>query len=68
MRVVAEGVETAAIFDRLAALGCDEAQGYHMSRPLAAERLPDWLAEFDAQRRVDSPPAPNNVAFLHSVR
>ena len=68
MRVVAEGVETAAIFDRLAALGCDEAQGYHMSSPLDAERIPNWLAEFDIQRQVDSPSAPNNVAFLHSVR
>ena len=34
LSVVAEGVENAAILTRLAALNCDEAQGYHMSRPV----------------------------------
>ena len=33
---VAEGVEDRAAFDRLTALGCAEAQGYFMSRPIAA--------------------------------
>jgi predicted signal transduction protein with EAL and GGDEF domain len=33
-RVTAEGVETAEIADWLAAAGCDEAQGYHYSRPM----------------------------------
>jgi EAL domain-containing protein (putative c-di-GMP-specific phosphodiesterase class I) len=32
-RATAEGVETAEIADWLAAAGCDEAQGYHYSRP-----------------------------------
>jgi diguanylate cyclase (GGDEF)-like protein/PAS domain S-box-containing protein len=40
--VVAEGVETQAIWDRLAALGCTYAQGYHLSRPLPAEALAEW--------------------------
>ena len=64
MRVVAEGVETAAIFDRLAALGCDEAQGYHMSRPLGADQIPGWLEEFDTPPRPDLRPATNNVVRL----
>jgi diguanylate cyclase (GGDEF)-like protein len=64
MRVVAEGVETAAIFDRLAALGCDEAQGYHIARPLPAEQIPAWLTEFDSAQWVDPEPAPNNVVRL----
>lgn len=33
LRVVAEGVETKAIFEALADLGCDEAQGYYISKP-----------------------------------
>jgi EAL domain-containing protein (putative c-di-GMP-specific phosphodiesterase class I) len=37
--VVAEGVENQETLVRLAELGCDTAQGYHLSRPLAAE----WL-------------------------
>ncbi len=32
--VVAEGTETAAQVEALAALGCDAAQGYHFSRPV----------------------------------
>jgi diguanylate cyclase (GGDEF)-like protein len=43
-KVVAEGVETEAAYDRLRDLGCDTAQGYWISRPLAAESLPEFLA------------------------
>jgi diguanylate cyclase (GGDEF)-like protein len=39
LRVVAEGVETALTWKRLTRLGCDIAQGYFLSRPLAAEEL-----------------------------
>jgi diguanylate cyclase (GGDEF)-like protein/PAS domain S-box-containing protein len=41
--VVAEGVETEAIWNRLAALGCPVAQGYYLSRPAPAEQLRAWL-------------------------
>jgi diguanylate cyclase (GGDEF)-like protein len=47
MRVVAEGVETAATWLRLAALGCDLAQGFHLARPLPASGL---LALLEAER------------------
>ena len=43
LSVVAEGVETAAILERLRALGCDEVQGYHISRPMPAPAFLDWL-------------------------
>lgn len=38
-RVVAEGIETQAAFDLLAEWGCDEGQGYLMSRPVAPDQL-----------------------------
>jgi predicted signal transduction protein with EAL and GGDEF domain len=44
LRVVAEGVEDAATLAQLARLGCDEAQGYHLTRPIPAVELADWLA------------------------
>lgn len=54
MRVVAEGVETQAQADFLRELGCDEMQGYLLSRPLPGPELADWLREHqnDRQRRI----------------
>jgi len=37
LKVVAEGVETAAQRDYLSNLGCDQLQGYHLGRPMPAE-------------------------------
>jgi EAL domain-containing protein (putative c-di-GMP-specific phosphodiesterase class I) len=45
LTVVAEGVENAGIQAELAALRCDEAQGYHLSRPLAIDAFSAWVAE-----------------------
>jgi EAL domain-containing protein (putative c-di-GMP-specific phosphodiesterase class I) len=42
LTVVAEGVENAAILERLRALACDEAQGYHISRPVPAQEFLAW--------------------------
>jgi diguanylate cyclase (GGDEF)-like protein len=44
LRVVAEGVETESALQALDELGCHEAQGYHISRPLPAADLTAWLA------------------------
>ena len=41
--MVAEGVEDAGPLDALALHGCDQAQGYHVSRPLPAPALEAWL-------------------------
>jgi diguanylate cyclase (GGDEF)-like protein/PAS domain S-box-containing protein len=43
MYVVPEGVETEAQLLRLEALGCDLAQGFHLSRPLGPAQLETWL-------------------------
>ena len=45
MRVTAEGVETDAQFDWVRA-GCDEAQGYLISRPIPASDVPALIARF----------------------
>ena len=43
MRVVAEGVEDAATLEKLRRLGCDEAQGYLISRPVSAVDIVSML-------------------------
>lgn len=47
-KVVAEGVESGQIKDMLALLGCDFAQGYHISQPMPAQELERWLKTFPA--------------------
>ena len=42
--VVAEGVEDAETLERLRALGCTAAQGFHISPALSADELEAWLA------------------------
>jgi diguanylate cyclase (GGDEF)-like protein len=42
LSVVAEGVENAAIWNLLREQGCDEAQGYHMSKPLPVDGFKAW--------------------------
>ncbi|MBV9817074.1 MAG: EAL domain-containing protein [Solirubrobacterales bacterium] len=46
LRIVAEGVETAASVRNLARMGCDTAQGYHYSRPLPADEFRGWVAAY----------------------
>ena len=43
--VVAEGVESEAVWSDLARLECDLAQGYYLSRPIPAQALGDWVKE-----------------------
>ena len=43
LKVVAEGVESEAIMQMLTALGCDVAQGYHISKPMPPEQFPEWF-------------------------
>jgi EAL domain-containing protein (putative c-di-GMP-specific phosphodiesterase class I) len=45
LTVVAEGVETQQQLIRSADLGCDLAQGFHLSQPLAATDLQQQLRE-----------------------
>ncbi len=42
LKVVAEGVDSPAIWARLAGLGCDVAQGYLISMPMPAAQLQGW--------------------------
>lgn len=54
LKVVAEGVENQETMDELVTLGCDLAQGYHISRPVPAEEL---------TRRLCSDPKPFHGSY-----
>jgi EAL domain-containing protein (putative c-di-GMP-specific phosphodiesterase class I) len=45
MKVVAEGVEDQRDWDLVARLGCDQVQGYFVSRPLPFAALLKWLQD-----------------------
>jgi diguanylate cyclase (GGDEF)-like protein len=49
LSVVAEGVETEAVWDELTELGCDYAQGWYLGRPMPAAELAAWLRANAAQ-------------------
>ena len=50
MKVVAEGVINQAQYDLLRSKGCDGAQGYWISHPLASEALKSWLAAYESRQ------------------
>ena len=54
LTVVAEGVENAKVWDALRDLECDEAQGYHMGRPMPANEFNAWSMAWLAKNRPQS--------------
>ncbi|MST34748.1 EAL domain-containing protein, partial [Acidimicrobiaceae bacterium USS-CC1] len=59
LRAVAEGVEDGDTWAALAELGCDQVQGYFVSRPLPPPQLEAWLV---AKRSGPSTPHPRPPA------
>lgn len=43
MTIVAEGVETIAELNAVRESGCDEVQGYYISKPMVAGLIPEWV-------------------------
>jgi EAL domain-containing protein (putative c-di-GMP-specific phosphodiesterase class I) len=46
LKVVAEGLENVAVWELLARMGCDQGQGYFISKPMPAEQLITWLGHW----------------------
>jgi len=55
LRVVGEGVETSRVLSSLRSVGCDEAQGYLLARPMSHANLVEWL---DRARHLDASTGP----------
>ena len=49
LTVVAEGVENAVIYHALKKLGCDEAQGYFISKPMPESQFAGWRTGWNAK-------------------
>jgi len=52
LRVIAEGVETAGQFEFLKRHGCEEAQGFLISRPLEEPELRNWWRMQEEENRI----------------
>ena len=63
LKVTAEGVETAAAWNRLCTLGCDRSQGYFMARPMPVDQLERWLGESPWARAPTSGTATNLARY-----
>ena len=48
LSVVAEGVESLSTWELLQALGCDEAQGHLIAKPMPASQFAAWVADWQA--------------------
>ncbi|MDH5257133.1 MAG: EAL domain-containing protein [Gammaproteobacteria bacterium] len=46
IEVIAEGIESEAVFNQLAEWNCDIAQGFFISKPQSAEVVRDWIIEY----------------------
>ncbi len=57
LRVVAEGIESEVVWNLLAGMGCNQGQGYFMSRPMPAEQLVAWMGTWVPLRIQPSTPA-----------
>ena len=49
LRVVAEGVESAAVSAEVIALGADLLQGYHLSPPMPSDQVEPWVRKWNEQ-------------------
>ncbi|CAN7310914.1 EAL domain-containing protein [Pseudoduganella sp. LjRoot289] len=62
LRVVAEGIESEAVWRLLARMGCDQGQGYFMSRPMPASQLAGWLEKWQPPLGLAGADASTNPA------
>ncbi|PPK92263.1 diguanylate cyclase (GGDEF)-like protein [Kineococcus xinjiangensis] len=56
IQTVAEGVETPALLRAAGAAGCDLLQGYHIARPMPADEIPTWAADWSRHHTIHPRP------------
>jgi EAL domain-containing protein (putative c-di-GMP-specific phosphodiesterase class I) len=68
LEVVAEGVETAEQLALLREFGCDQVQGYLISKPLPLNELARFLVFGQRQSRLTGLQAPDAVGARSSIQ
>jgi EAL domain-containing protein (putative c-di-GMP-specific phosphodiesterase class I) len=69
LKICAEGVESQQLFDELRLLQCDDAQGYHISKPLPASNIVTFFNEWSAKQReaVAKNPHPSKFSSVYAL-
>jgi len=62
LRVVAEGIESEAVWNILVRMGCDQGQGYFMSRPIPSDQLIAWKTQWLPPHGTQEPDAAARLA------
>lgn len=68
LKVTAEGVETESTFAQLRLIGCDEAQGYFISKSLPAADIPAFFAEWRQTRGLLGDGRPGFMPKLATIQ
>jgi len=63
LSVVAEGVENRATWEMLQLLGCDEAQGHLIAKPMPAGQFAAWVAAWHPPHPPQPPQPPQPASF-----
>ncbi len=58
MKTVAEGIEDQADWDFIRSMGCNCAQGYFIAKPMPAQDINHWMAEWEERRQTIIPVSP----------
>jgi EAL domain-containing protein (putative c-di-GMP-specific phosphodiesterase class I) len=59
--VVAEGVESQAILDKLTAMKCECTQVFHIGRSMAVDIFDDWFRECSKNKKINASPINSDV-------
>jgi EAL domain-containing protein (putative c-di-GMP-specific phosphodiesterase class I) len=68
LKVTAEGVETDSTFAQLRLIGCDDAQGYFISKSLPAAEIPPFFAEWKKSRTAPGDGNPSFASRLVAIQ
>jgi EAL domain-containing protein (putative c-di-GMP-specific phosphodiesterase class I) len=67
LKIVAEGVESEELFNDLRNLQCDDAQGYFISKPIAADAIVPFFSKWEADSRVRGNSAATRLKAIHAM-